>query len=79
MWRPLSEVQLIRGFEYWAYRNSLNLSFEKTNLIYNYSEQLSMKLFNNQFLIEKKYASLIENKKIYRKILFQLIRLLIIF
>ena len=77
LWKPLLETQIVRSFEFWAFRTALiNLNWTAigTNTV---KYPLKPSLFINQLIIEKKYTKMPTSNRTYRIIFNNFIRLII--
>lgn len=76
-WRPIRESQWIRGVEYWSYTTLLMFLEEKSpNKVANLLTSQST-LFENQYLMEKKYTLITFFQKYYRFVLVNFLHFLI--
>lgn len=76
-WRPIRETQWVRGVEYWSYSTFLTFLEEKS---FNQTNHLTLSqptLFENQYLLEKKYTLITFFQKYYRFVLVNFLHFLI--
>ena len=67
-WKPLLENQSIRGFEYWSFKNPINLLINPSLRLKPISTTLLTNYFLNQHILESKYSKLPSRNKTYRYI-----------
>jgi hypothetical protein len=77
LWKPLLETQVVRGFEFWAFKSALIRLDQKPITNSTIYQPLKSKLFLNQIVLEKRYTKMLVNNRTYRIIFNNFIKFLI--